>query len=62
MDTWLIWRLTGGAVHATDSTNASRTMLYDLHSMAWDQQMLDLLRVPPAVLPVVRPSIEASVR
>jgi glycerol kinase len=59
VDTWLIWKLTGGAVHATDSTNASRTMLLDLDRMTWDQQMLDLLRVPAAVLPEVRPSVSS---
>jgi glycerol kinase len=57
VDTWLIWKLTGGAVHVTDSTNASRTMLLDLDRMAWDQHMLDLLRVPAAILPEVRPSV-----
>lgn len=56
VDTWLLWNLTGGAVHATDPTNASRTMLYDIHRGQWDPELLDLLRVPAAVLPEVRPS------
>ncbi len=54
VDTWLLWRLTGGAVHATDATNASRTLLLDLHTGAWDPAMLDLFRIPAAVLPQVR--------
>ena len=54
VDTWLLWRLTGGAVHATDATNASRTLLLDLHTGAWDPAMLDLFRIPAAILPEVR--------
>ena len=54
VDTWLLWRLTGGAVHATDATNASRTLLLDLHTGAWDPEMLDLFRIPTSVLPEVR--------
>jgi glycerol kinase len=56
IDTWLIWKLTGGAVHATDVTNASRTMLLNLKSLAWDDAMLKLLNVPRAALPDVRDS------
>jgi glycerol kinase len=56
VDSWLIWKLTGGRVHATDPTNASRTMLYDIGRHDWDDELLDLLRVPRAVLPEVRPS------
>src|SRR5438094_9853759 len=56
IDTWLIWKLTGGAVHATDPTNASRTLLFDIHTGAWDAALCDLLQVPAAVLPAVRPS------
>ena len=56
VDTWLIWNLTGGRVHATDVTNAGRTMLFDIHALDWSGEMLDLLDVPRAVLPVVRPS------
>lgn len=54
VDTFLLWRLTGGAVHATDATNASRTMLYDIDSGAWDDELLDLFHVPRALLPEVR--------
>jgi glycerol kinase len=57
VDSWLIWKLTGGAVHATDRTNASRTMLLDLETSAWSQDLLDALNVPGAVLPEVRPSV-----
>ena len=53
VDTWLIWRLTGGKVHATDATNASRTMLYNIHAGAWDVDLCDLLRVPGMMLPRV---------
>ena len=54
MDTWVVWNLTGGAVHATDATNASRTLLFDLETQAWSGEMLDLFRVPAALLPVVK--------
>ena len=54
IDSYLIWRLTGGAVHATDATNASRTMLYNIHHGRWDETLCDLLRVPMAMLPEVR--------
>ncbi len=56
IDTWLLWKLTGGAVHATDPTNASRTLLYDIHARAWDPGLLTLLDVPASLLPSVRPS------
>jgi glycerol kinase len=56
IDTFLLWRLTGGRVHATDVTNASRTLLYDIHRRGWDDELLELLRVPRAVLPEVRDS------
>ena len=56
VDSWLIWNLTGGRVHATDYTNASRTMLFDIHSLRWDQELLDYFRVPASLLPQVRPS------
>ena len=58
IDTFLLWRLTGGRVHATDVTNASRTLLYDIHSQCWDEELLRLLRVPRALLPEVRDSSE----
>ena len=53
MDTWVIWKLTGGAVHATDATNASRTLLFDIGAQAWSAEMLDLFNVPGALLPKV---------
>ncbi|MGN6525210.1 MAG: glycerol kinase GlpK [Burkholderiaceae bacterium] len=56
VDTWLIWHLTGGRVHATDVTNASRTMMLDVHRNAWDDELLALLDVPRSLLPEVRPS------
>ena len=56
VDTYLIWRLTGGAVHATDATNASRTMLYNIREGCWEEEMLKLLDIPRAVLPEVRDS------
>ncbi len=56
MDTWLLWCLTGGAVHATDASNASRTMLYDIGDGGWSPELLELLSVPGAVLPEVRDS------
>jgi glycerol kinase len=56
IDTWLVWKLTAGRVHATDPTNASRTLLYDIDAHDWDRELLDLFRVPRGVLPGVRPS------
>ena len=56
VDSWLIWNLTGGKVHATDPSNASRTMLYNIHDLAWDETLLDLMGVPASMLPEVRPS------
>ena len=56
VDTWLIWKLTGGKVHVTDYTNASRTMLYDIHRLRWDPEILALLDIPEQMLPEVRPS------
>lgn len=56
VDSWLLWNLTGGAVHATDPSNASRTLLYDIHNGAWDDELLALLDVPRAVLPRVVPT------
>jgi glycerol kinase len=58
IDSWLIWKLTRGRTHVTDVTNASRTMLYDIHEGEWDDQLLELLRVPRAMLPDVRSSSE----
>lgn len=56
VDSWLIWTLTNGRVHATDPTNASRTMLFDIHQMRWDPWLLELFGVPASLLPEVRPS------
>jgi glycerol kinase len=56
VDSWLIFRLTGGQVHATDVTNASRTLLFNIHQLEWDEELLGYLGVPRAILPEVRPS------
>jgi glycerol kinase len=56
IDSWLIHRLTGGAVHATDYSNASRTMIYDIHALHWDRELCDALEIPAALLPEVRDS------
>ncbi|WP_126205060.1 glycerol kinase GlpK, partial [Thermus scotoductus] len=56
VDTWLLYRLTGGKVHATDLSNASRTLLFNLHTLSWDEELLEVFRVPRAMLPEVRPS------
>ncbi len=56
VDTWLIWNLTKGAVHVTDYTNASRTMLFNIHEMRWDEELLDKLNIPADMLPEVKPS------
>ncbi len=56
IDSWLMWQLTGGALHATDVSNASRTMLFNVHSNQWDAELLDLLGIPAALMPRVRPS------
>ena len=58
VDTWLLWKLTGGAAHMTDYTNASRTMLYDIYKLDWDQSLLDALDIPREMLPQVRSSSE----
>jgi glycerol kinase len=56
IDTWLLYQLTGHKVHATDVSNASRTLMMNLHTLAWDEELLSLLTVPSAMLPVIRPS------
>lgn len=56
VDTWLIWNLTKGAVHATDYTNAARTMLFDIHRCCWEKEILELFQIPQNMLPEVRPS------
>ncbi|CAM2920454.1 glycerol kinase GlpK [Paenibacillus sediminis] len=58
VDSWLVWKLTDGAVHVTDYSNASRTLMYNIHDLAWDDQLLDILTVPASMLPEVRPSSE----
>ncbi len=56
VETWLIWNLTKGAVHVTDYTNASRTMLFDIHHLRWDEKLLELFDIPKEMLPEVKPS------
>ena len=56
VETWLIWRLTGGRVHVTDYSNASRTMLFNINTLDWDQEILDILEIPRCILPQVKPS------
>ena len=55
IDTWLVWKLTGGRVHATDYTNASRTMLFNIHTLQWDDDLLALFDIPRSMMPEVRP-------
>ena len=56
VDCWLVWKLTAGAVHATDYTNASRTMLFNIHTLEWDKELLEYFHIPSAMLPKVLPS------
>jgi glycerol kinase len=56
VDSWLLWNLTGGGVHATDPSNASRTQLLNLQSVSWDKELLDVFEIPPQCLPEIRPS------
>lgn len=58
IDTWLVWKLTGGQAHVTDYTNASRTMLFNIHTLEWDQEILARLNIPKAMLPEVRSNSE----
>lgn len=58
IDTWLIWKLSGGKVHVTDYTNASRTLMYNIHELKWDEELLEILGIPALMLPEVRPSSE----
>ncbi|WP_136799394.1 glycerol kinase GlpK [Desulfosediminicola ganghwensis] len=58
IDTWLVWKLTGRKVHVTDYTNASRTLMYNIHDLKWDDELLEHLTVPKSMLPEVRPSSE----
>jgi glycerol kinase len=57
IDTWILWKLTGGQVHATDHSNASRTMLMNLKTCEWDEQLLDIFRIPVHILPQIQPSL-----
>jgi glycerol kinase len=58
IDTWLIWKLSGGKVHVTDYSNASRTLMFNIHELKWDEELLDILTVPASMLPEVRQSSE----
>lgn len=58
IDTWLIWKLSGGKVHVTDYSNASRTLMYNIRDLKWDDELLEILTVPKSMLPEVRPSSE----
>ncbi|WP_406720874.1 glycerol kinase GlpK [Thioclava litoralis] len=58
IDTWLVWKLTGGEVHVTDYTNASRTLMYNIFELKWDEELLEHLTIPASMLPEVRPSSE----
>ena len=58
IDTWLVWKLTNGKVHVTDATNASRTMLFNIHTLQWDTELLKLLNIPVSILPTVKSSSE----
>lgn len=58
IDTWLIWKLSGGKIHITDYSNASRTLIYNIYELKWDGELLEILNIPPSILPEVRPSSE----
>lgn len=58
IDTWLVWKLSGGKAHVTDYSNASRTLMYNIYDLKWDQELLDILDIPASMLPEVRPSSE----
>ena len=58
IDTWLIWKMSGGTAHVTDYSNASRTLMYNIHDLKWDEELLEILGVPASMLPEVRPSSE----
>jgi glycerol kinase len=58
IDSWLVWNLTNGEFHITDVSNASRTMLFNIHSLKWDEELLELFNIPPSILPEVRSSSE----
>ncbi|NEQ72536.1 MAG: glycerol kinase GlpK [Okeania sp. SIO2C9] len=56
IDTWILWKLTGGQIHATDHSNASRTMLMNIESLSWDRELLDLFQIPREIMPEIKPS------
>src|SRR5208283_3090911 len=58
IDSWLIWRLTGGKIHSTDVSNASRTLLFNIATLAWDKEILNYFRIPESLLPRVKSSSE----
>jgi glycerol kinase len=58
IDTWLIWKLSGGSVHVTDYSNASRTLMFNIHELKWDEELLEILGVPASMLPEIKPSSE----
>ncbi|PPJ89434.1 glycerol kinase, partial [Staphylococcus aureus] len=58
IDSWLVWKLSGCKEHVTDYSNASRTLMYNIHELKWDEQLLEYLTVPASMLPEVRPSSE----
>src|SRR5512145_2267540 len=58
IDSWLLWKLSEGAVHATDVSNASRTMLFNIHTLEWDSELLDLFAIPASIMPIVKSSSE----
>jgi len=58
IDTWLVWKLSGGKAHVTDYTNASRTLMYNIYELKWDEELLEILDIPASMLPEVRPSSE----
>ena len=58
IDSWLVWNLTNGATHITDASNASRTLLFNINTLAWDEELLRLLKIPASMLPEVRQSSE----
>lgn len=58
IDTWLVWKLSGGAVHVTDYSNASRTLMFNIYDVTWDEELLEILSIPKSLLPEVRPSSE----
>ncbi len=58
VDSWLIWNLTGGKLHVTDVSNASRTLIYNIHNLKWDEELLEIMDIPKEILPEVRPSSE----